>query len=88
MTGRMKKINFVVPLGKQDLTSPSPVKEHVPQWYRDGETYDNKGNTKRQRIARSWTRQTCTCAALCGASVGLHPGPMDAWLWCVGKAHM
>lgn len=43
MTGRMKKINFVVPLGKQDLTSPSPVKEHVPKWYRDGETYDNKG---------------------------------------------
>lgn len=36
----MKNIKFVPPKGMDNLIEPSPVKLHVPQWYKDGEMYD------------------------------------------------
>ena len=38
----MKKIKFVSS-GNKNLIPPSPIKEHMPKWYRDGETYDSNG---------------------------------------------
>lgn len=39
----MKKIKFVPSKGFENILSPTPLKNHIPQWYKDGEMYDNKG---------------------------------------------
>jgi hypothetical protein len=38
----MKKFKFVPSGGMENIIPPSPVKNHIPQWYKDGETYDDK----------------------------------------------
>lgn len=40
----MKKIKFVPSPGMEDILPPSPVKNFIPQWYKDGETYDENGS--------------------------------------------
>jgi len=40
----MKKIKFVPSIGLENIIVPSPVKNHIPQWYKDGETYDEHGS--------------------------------------------
>ena len=40
----MKKIKFVLPKNGSDMIAPSPVKNHIPQWYKDGEMYDENGS--------------------------------------------
>ena len=39
----MKKIKFVPSKGLENILAPTPLKNHIPQWYKDGETYDNNG---------------------------------------------
>jgi hypothetical protein len=39
----LKKIKFVVQKELEDILPPSPMKNHIPQWYKDGETYDENG---------------------------------------------
>ncbi len=38
----MKKIKFVAYPDMVDMLEPSPMKNHIPQWYKDGEVYDDK----------------------------------------------
>jgi len=38
----MKKIKFVAYPDMVDMLEPSPIKNHIPQWYKDGEVYDDK----------------------------------------------
>ena len=40
----MKKIKFVIQKGMANIIEPSPMKMHIPQWYKDGETYDENGS--------------------------------------------
>jgi hypothetical protein len=40
----MKKIKFVPSPGMEDIVEPAPVKNFIPQWYKDGETYDENGS--------------------------------------------
>lgn len=40
----MKKIKFVAYPDMVDMLAPSPVKNHIPQWYKDGEMYDDKNS--------------------------------------------
>lgn len=39
----MKKIKFVAYPGYENIVVPTPIKNHIPQWYKDGEVYDNNG---------------------------------------------
>jgi len=37
----LKKIKFVPYQGFENILAPTPIKNHIPQWYKDGEMYDN-----------------------------------------------
>ena len=40
----MKKIKFVPSKGLESALAPTPVKNHIPGWYKDAEMYDDKGS--------------------------------------------
>lgn len=39
----MKTIKFVPYANFENILAPTPIKNHIPQWYKDAETYDNEG---------------------------------------------
>ena len=63
----MKKIKFVPTKGLEHILAPTPLKNHIPKWYKDGEMYDNNGGAALKTCVPFFR---CNAFRICPNNVG------------------